>query len=449
MSDRLVVVVTVLVSFAVYALTLAPSLTWSHWGGDGGDFVTSAVTGRVPHPPGFPLYLLLSRIGVRIVGGDPAHTLNGLSALMAALAAGLTALACTRRTRSGWAGMTAGFSLAFAPLFWSQALITEVYSSAAFFVALALLLVERDHQDSPWAVRSAGLALGLAIAVHPVALFAVIYFFSRVPDRSLDLGCGMLIGSVFYAILPAVGSPWPQPWGDLGTLEGWWAYVSARLYRDYAFGLSLCYWPQRSLAWMVTLIRQITPLGGILVVLGADRLLKSQRAEMIGLSMTLGVVGLFSIGYNTDDSLVYLVPGLSLVVILLVEGIRSLERWKIPPWVGLIVPVLLLATNWQALDLSRDREAVDWIHHTLSALPHRAVAVTQDDRHTFGLWYATEVRAQRSDILVVDRRLWHQVSYRRYLASSLDVGVWNLHTPEDLALDRPLCEVGTSGVQCP
>jgi hypothetical protein len=449
MSGGLVVVVTVLASLTVYALTLAPSLTWSHWGGDGGDFVTSAVTGRVPHPPGFPLYLLLSRIGVGIVGGDPAHVLNGLSALMAALTAGLTALACTKRTRSGWDGMTAGLSLAFAPLFWSQALITEVYSSAALFVALALLLVERDHRSSSWTVRIAGLALGLAIAVHPVALFAAIYFFSKVPDRSLDLGGGMLIGLVFYAILPVVSRPWPQPWGDLRTLGGWWAYVSARLYRGYAFSLSLRYWPQRSLAWIVTLIRQITPLGGVLVVLGADRLLKSQRVEMVGLSITLGVVGLFSIGYNTDDSLVYLVPGLSLVMIVLAEGVRSLDRWAIPSWIGLIVPILLLATNWQALDLSGDREAVDWIHHTLSALPHRAVVVTQDDRHTFGLWYATDVRALRSDILVVDRRLWHQVSYRRYLASSLDVGVWNLHTPGDLALDRPLCEVGTTGVQCP
>lgn len=437
------------VSLTVYALTLAPSLTWSHWGRDSGDFVTAAVTGRVPHPPGFPLYMILARLGVGLVPGDPARTLNGLSSLMAALTVGVTTLACTIHTDSLWAGMTAGLSLAFAPLFWSQALITEVYTSAAFFLGLALLLIQFHDCELVWPIWMAGLALGLAGATHPVTLSALIYFVSRTRRRSAGLGVGMVIGFVFYATLPMISRPWPQPWGDLSTLKGWWAYVSARMYRHYAFGLPLRYWPQRSLAWFVSVVRQVTPLGGILIALGSARLFERRRLETVGLWASVGVVGLFSIGYNTDDSLVYLVPVLPLVMIVLAYGVGSLRRWTIPPWLGLIVPVLLLVVNWQTIDISEDWEAVDWVRDTLRELPDYALAVTENDRHTFGLWYGTEARTWRPDVLVVDRWLWEYGAYRRYLASLVDIDWQDLGTVEDLVGERPHCEIGSTGVQCP
>jgi len=82
--DLLVCAMVAGVSLIVYGLTLAPSLTWSHWGSDGGDLIAAAVTGRVPHPPGFPVYIAVASGFLKLVGGDPATALNGLSAVAAA-----------------------------------------------------------------------------------------------------------------------------------------------------------------------------------------------------------------------------------------------------------------------------------------------------------------------------------------------------------------------------
>ena len=42
-------------------MTAAPGLTWAHFGADGGDLLAAAAVHGIPHPPGYPLYLLLLR----------------------------------------------------------------------------------------------------------------------------------------------------------------------------------------------------------------------------------------------------------------------------------------------------------------------------------------------------------------------------------------------------
>lgn len=43
---------------ALYVWTLAPSVM----GGDSGELTAAALTGGVPHPPGYPLFALLARL---------------------------------------------------------------------------------------------------------------------------------------------------------------------------------------------------------------------------------------------------------------------------------------------------------------------------------------------------------------------------------------------------
>ncbi|MGD9101843.1 MAG: DUF2723 domain-containing protein, partial [Anaerolineae bacterium] len=60
----------------VYGLTLAPGLTWAHYGADGGDLVTAAHTLGVPHPPGYPTYTLLAWLFTRLSLGNVAWRVN-------------------------------------------------------------------------------------------------------------------------------------------------------------------------------------------------------------------------------------------------------------------------------------------------------------------------------------------------------------------------------------
>src|SRR5512134_3893302 len=81
--------VVFIVSLATYSLTLAPTVTLV----DSGELIVAARNLGVAHPPGFPLYVLLAHVATRIPLGDVAERVNACSALFAALAAGVTALA--------------------------------------------------------------------------------------------------------------------------------------------------------------------------------------------------------------------------------------------------------------------------------------------------------------------------------------------------------------------
>ncbi|MER3458900.1 MAG: hypothetical protein C4309_10005, partial [Chloroflexota bacterium] len=51
-----------ILALGIYARTLAPTISWAHASGDGGDLIAAVYTGGVPHPTGYPTYLLLGSL---------------------------------------------------------------------------------------------------------------------------------------------------------------------------------------------------------------------------------------------------------------------------------------------------------------------------------------------------------------------------------------------------
>ena len=426
----------------VYCVTMAPSLTWSHWGSDGGDFITAATTGRVPHPPGFPTYLFLSRASLWLQPSDPARALNYLSALCALGAVLLTVGTVRSRGVSPGASVTAGCSLAFSPWFWSQALITEVYATAALFASLTIFLVQRVEARRlfPWTL--VGLGLGLGVSTHLTLIFLMPYVVLGRKVHWPGLMAGLAVGILPYALLPLFG-PWPQPWGDLSTIAGWVEYVSARMYWGNAWTLPSGDWPARTLAWATLVTRQFTPLGALLIITGAAWRWSGFRMRVLGGAVAFLMASLYAIGYNSPDSWVYLVPHMALAAVALGDGLQALAVSEgrigiLSRALGLSIPILLLALYWQDTSLSNDHEAVDWLSAALTASPTDAVIVTNQDHHTFALWYATEAVVRRPDLMVVDERLWGYGPYDAFVRQALG---GQGDTIGALAATRTLCYV--------
>lgn len=425
--------------FFIYMWTLAPALTWSHYGADGGDLVTAVVRGSIPHPPGFPTYLLFGELFIRLPWGEPAWRLNVMSAMLAAGAAALTAswveyLSCPdsgSSTSDLPSVIFVGLSLGLSPLFWSQALIAEVYAPAALCAALVILLASRA--DRSWAL---GLAWGVGVGSHPILVFlapVVVWGTWGTEQGRLGrllrlgllalLGWGVMAGPVLISRRGA-----PSPWGSLDTFSGWWALVSGQLYRRYIFGLPLTAWPKRILAWAGVLVRQFTPLGAVLAGLGWLRLWRERRPLAGASAIAFGVFSLYAIGYNTADSLVYLVPALPLAALWLGRGVAQAsawlrKRWRVGGWVILFLPLLQALLFWGRVDLRGERTAMEWAERALGEAPQRAILVTAQDAHTFTLWYTQEVLGQRPDVVVVDRDLWAQDAYRRIVGEALDLEI--------------------------
>jgi hypothetical protein len=434
---------------AVYGLTLAPTITWAHHGADSGDLVTAVVRGSIPHPPGFPTYVLLGELFIRLPWGDPAWRLNLMSATSAAGAAALTAvgaLSLSGKSREMGRPVTndpqhttcnlqsaicTGLSLGLAPLFWSQALITEVYAPAAFFVALVTLVA---LQGGPaWAL---GLAWGMGMGAHMTLLFlapVVVWgiWGSDAKGRWRRLGqAGLLAltgGGMVYGLGLLARGGVPSPWGDVSTLEGWWALVSGQMYRGYLFGLPAAALPRRLLAWIGLLVRQFTPLGAVGAGLGWVILWRELRAFAAVSGLAFGVFSLYAIGYDTADSLVYLVPALPLVALWLGVGLVQAAGWldrrlRLGAKVLLLLPILQALLFWGQMDLRDDRTAMAWADGVLQQAPPQAIILTNQDRYTFTLWYVRDVLGQRSDVAVIDVDLWAQGSYRQIVADELGSG---------------------------
>ena len=450
---------------AVYAATMAPSLTWAHHGADGGDLVTAVARGSIPHPPGFPGYLLLGALFIRLPWGDPAWRLNLMSAVLAAGAGGLTAMAAgiivrlrardrgsvvAERFASGGAvlglepAIAAGMTLGLAPLLWSQALIAEVYALAACCAALVAVLALRGGRA--WVL---GLAWGAGMGAHPVLIFLAPLVawgawehgenhLRRLAETSLTalLGWGVMYGPVLLARAGV-----PSPWGDVSTFAGWWALVGGRLYHRYLFGLPLAAWPQRLLAWVGLLVRQFTPFGAVLAGLGWVHLWRAHRSLALASALAFGAFSLYAIGYDTADSLVYLVPALPVAALWLAVGLARAAgwlsaRWRQGAWALLLLPLLQAILFWGQMDVSHDRAAIEWAERVCQRAPSRAVLLTAQDAHTFTLWYIHDVLAKRPDVVVMDRDLWAHDPYRDVMGQILGLGPLDDGLPPEEAARR-------------
>jgi hypothetical protein len=176
------------------------------------------------------------------------------------------------------------------------------------------------------------------------------------------------------------------------------------------------------------LARQFTPVGAVLAGWGWVRWRSERSALAWGTLVSLGLGSLYAVGYDTTDSLVYLVPMLPLAAIWLGGGLAWAAAQIGGGWSRLallLLPLVQLVLFWGPIDVSDDDGAMAWAEMTLGSAPPEAILVTETDPHTFTLWYATQVLALRPDVTIVDQDLWAVPSYRRMVADVLgltDVG---------------------------
>lgn len=504
--------------FFVYLLTLAPDLTWAHYGADGGDLVTAAYTLGIPHPPGYPTYTLLAWLFTHLPSGNVAWRVNLLSAISTAAAAVLIHWIVVRifigAARTGpqgttgdvrdrpalIAGLGAALSYAFAPLVWSQALISEVYGLAGLWTALILWLAvlppgrhegatRRGQGARPparmgvclgWWRGTAGLsfAMGLVwslgLGIHFTLIFLAPVIVWMVLRRSSSIFCrlsftvlGFLIGLLVWLYLPLRAGRGGVTWGRPATLDGFWWMVSGALYRDYLFALPLSALGGRLAAWTETWRGAVGLSGAGLATLGVVWLAGRWRSWLVVTGLSFALVNLYALGYNTADSVVYLAAACVFVSIWLGVGLAKLltrvQRWgRKDPWSALLMLTLALATpawvlvrNGAALNLSGDRNVQRFCQAVDREAPPRAILLSTTDRQTFSLWYCRQVQGLRPDVAVVDEGLMAFEWYRDRLQQT-QPDLWSNQSvvsgPDALTDERPHCrihrEVQTGWLDC-
>ncbi len=475
--------------FAVYRFSLAPDFTWAHDGADGGDLIAAAATGGVPHPSGYPTFILLARLFQLLPLGSLAYRTNLMSAVFTALTAffvyDLVVASPDSPARGNrLAGIVAGLAYGLSPLAWSQAVITEVYGLHIFFVALVLWLLAGRFADSPdkrWLDAGIGLALGLALGDHltaaillPAVLLAGIpvrqtaYVKGRKSESTAvdwaSLGRrlgGIAAGLLVYLAIPVrAGSGAPVDWGHAVDLPGLWWLVSGAFYQHYAFSLPAEYLPLRIASVAQLLYTQFWILGLLAGLFHLIWKFGASRLALIGVWVAAASL-VFSLGYDTIDSYIYLLPFFLVFAIWIGCGLGKLAGLLDgkPKWIGLAAGGLLLLSlgvmavlNFPKLDLSKDQRAAQFEKTVFAALPPQAIVVAKGDEALFAMWYAHFVRKDRPDIAVLADGLLNQAWYfdvlhATYPTLKISLQAVSSGSVEQANPARPLCDVEIAGGQ--
>lgn len=435
------VLLVTLVALGVYAATASSGLALAAGGADGAELAVAVHTLGIPHPTGYPTYVLLAQVVRLVPWGALAGRLSLFSAVAAALTVGGVALAAAElfpgkalRFPAFVAALTAGLVLAAAGLFWSQAVIVEVYTLHTLFLVLAVWLLLRWRRTGGIFLPLAGLCLGLGLGNHVslsfvvagAAVFLLVRSCRRPPRRELLWTLGAFVaGLLVYLYLPlrAAADPWLN-WGNPHTWAAFGEHVTGAAYRRYLFQVP---WKQalgRLSAVANLLLRDLAFPGVLLGLAGAIVLGRRDRAPLLLLGIPAGLGLLLAVTYGGADSYVHLLPlyvAWALWAGAAVGTVAVLLRGHWGPKVALAALLLsvlglpLFGRGWGEWNQHQSPAASVVWETVLTAMPAEGILLTSTDEYTFPLWYLQVVDGRRPDVALVDVRLLAWDWYRGQL----------------------------------
>ena len=417
-------------AFAVYAAGACPTI----YVGDSGELVAAVHTLGIPHPSGYPLYVLAGKLWTVLVPlGSVAFRMSLFSALCAALAVGIVYLAARALETGRAVAAAAAILFAASPSFWGEANVQRVYALNALFVALATLLairwdaaVSEDnglHRTERLFIGTA-LVCGIGAANHTfLAVWGALFLlFALVRDRGLvrrwrtliAAGGAALLGLSLYGFLYFRSRQEPRlDWGDPETPGALWAVITRR---DF--------WPRKWLSGPGDLLPiardffssftvELTWLGAALALAGLLAGLWRWRRPPVALLalVALGNAAALAAHGSRSDLFLwhrYYIPAYLSAALLAAVGLEAvLDRLRAhwSPRAAAAVGALALAgaatllpLRFRDFDRSRYRIAEDFSRMLLGTLPPGAHLAASDDNILFVLIYLQLVESLRPDV---------------------------------------------------
>ena len=262
--------------------------------------------------------------------------------------------------------------------------------------------------------------------LHPRALAPLLEWRS-LTRRIAWLAIGL---SIYLTLLIRARSGSPVNWGYPATLADLWWVVSGQYYRWRAFALPVYHlWP-RLLEWGGLLVAQFGLLGFVLALYGFFFGKPSSRRYRWITGWVFVAFVFFAVGYNTHDAYVLLIPVFLVMSLWLGLGaaglLAALARWRpkasLPVAVlGVLLVTAILLNAWQHLpttDASRDDRAVNYGRQVMETAPRDAIVYTLDDEDSFTLWYYHFALKERTDLVVLHKRLLPEAWYRQTMRAT-------------------------------
>jgi len=431
-----------LLSFVLYLLTLAPTVLYYELPvlRDSAVLQVKSYVLGIPDYTGYPTYVMLGKLFTYLPVGDVAYRVNLASAVYAALAVLFVYLIGYLLTERPVAAAAGALAFGVSRIFWSQAVIAEVYTLNALFVSLTIFvfLVWRRTRGDRYLLLAAFLC-GLSLTHHITSgmlLPAGLLFVFAVERRKL-LEAGLLLkaaGLFLLGLLPYIFLPvrasmdylpqgwtWDQPKISKyppDTFYGFYNLVSGGAWkgRMWAFGPGEL--PERISMYLNYLYGDLGQFNVALVLvalLGVFYLvyLDAPGAVLLGVPF-LGWL-FHALEYNIEDIQYYFIPTYLVLGVFMAVGFSALLDVvdglsdKLPSAVrvgclGLLSAVMLVfsllgsGATYAAVDRSGDYEG----RRMMDAVAREAEPNSTVLHHRSPLYYMILVQHRRKDLTLIN-----------------------------------------------
>ena len=397
-SDLVAGTALAVVAMCLYVATLQPG-----FGGpeDTPKFQFLGYVLGTAHPPGYPLYVMLSHLFVQLPFGTVAYRANLFSAVMAALGCGLAYGIARELGSRRLIAAAAALGLASGASFWRSAVFAEVYSLAAVCVAASTLLLLRwgrrgDSATLLGAVAVFAAGLGNHLTIVSTAPAAVLYAIAA--NRAAITGRVLAAASLICVLgLAQYGFIVVRTRQDAVYLESradsardLIGIIRADRFSEQRFAFSPSQVLRTNLPALVrvTAAEMMFPgLACLIAGIVATILRRSARAALV-----LGcAAGMFVMVANMSGDLKgFITPIVVLLWPLAAFGLESACRLfalrqrstklaaPVTAVMALAMPVVTVTANYREADQSGQTETADFIRSTYAHLPDRAALVAED-----------------------------------------------------------------------
>jgi hypothetical protein len=353
------------------------------------------------HPPGYPLYVLLSHAFVQLPIGTIAYRANLFSAVMAAIACALTYVLGRQLGAGRWAAIAASTALATGLSFWTNAVFAEVYSLAAVMVALTIvcLIAWATRARVGWllaAVATFSLGLGNHLTIVGIAPAAIIYVLvhnRRVLTPRVIAAVTLLffLGVAQYGFIilrTRQGAPFLE--SRATSVSELVDVITAKQFASKRFAFTPTTLVTTQLPAVASAMRDEVGLVGLgLVIAGCvgSGVMRNGLAWLVIAASSGLLLMVLNLSGDTGG---FITPVLPLVWALAAFGIttladvlRRLPRVGVPvaatmTALTLLIPVARLSANHAAADRNKDSTEATFMREIVRQLPERAGLVTEN-----------------------------------------------------------------------
>jgi hypothetical protein len=391
----------------------------------------------IGHPTGYPTYMMLTHLFTYLPVGDPAYRVSLASAVYGVAAVLIVYLVGLRLGGRAVAAAAGALAFGISGAFWSQAVISEVYTLEALLVALVILvlLVWRARRDDSYLLLVAFL-LGLSLTHHLTSILLVpaVPAFVFLADRHVFLRTRLLLkclGLFLIGLLPLLYLPMralmhaplneadpSTPWRLLLLVTGgsFLAESSEKGRHCSPSALALADTSTKLHLLGDHLLGQLPLILLLVGAMAAVYLLFTDRAVAVLFGILFfGCLGqaVVYLQLGIEDFYVFLIPAVLVFSLCISAGLGALLRWaeglSVSPAIGMVL-ILVLSALMLAVPLlgvleayaARDRSGDYGGRRTIEAV---ASSVKEDAtvlHHRSPLWYMVLVERRRRDLTLID-----------------------------------------------